>query len=197
MKKANTIVFFATPGGGKDTHSRLLIKYLEEVLKEPVLYIGTGDEFRKLDQSNHTNNIVKKTIVGGGLAPDFLVESIVGNSMIQNMTQDCHLILNGFPRTLAQAEKLFEMAKFYNHKVKVVFLKISPEEATKRIVGRKSGRLDGSVDSIRKRFEVFERENVSLENYFKSNFELICIDGDDEKEKVHKKIVKSLKLNID
>jgi len=194
MKKVNTIVFFASPGGGKDTHSALLINYLESKLKEPVLYLGAGEEFRKLEK-NHTRKIINKIMTDGALVPDFLVETIVGNMIMNKMTPRSHLVLNGFPRNVAQAKKLAEIAKFYKHKVKVVYIKVPPEEAVKRITNRSTGRSDDNEETIKKRFEIFEKENSPLEEYFKSNFELICIDGNDEKQKVHKKIVKALNIN--
>jgi len=156
--------------------------------------VGTGEEFRKLEK-NHTHGIIKRIITEGKLVPDFLVESIVGNAMMKEMTSKNHLILNGFPRTLAQAQKLSEMALFYNKKVKVIYIKIPQEEAIKRIMNRASGRADDNEETIKKRFEVFEKENTLLEDYFKSNFDLIYIDGNDEKHKVHKKIVKALEMN--
>lgn len=194
MKKATTVVFFASPGGGKDTHSLLLIKYLENVLNEPVLYIGTGEEFRKLEETNHTHCIVNGIMTCGGLVPDFLAESVVGSAMMHNMTPGSHVILNGFPRTLSQAKKLSEMAKFYGHEVKVVFIEISTNEAMKRIAGRGGERADDNEEGVKKRFKIFEKKNKTLVNYFKNNFKLIYIDGDNTKQKVHNKIVKALKM---
>jgi len=194
MKKATTVVFFASPGGGKDTHSLLLIKYLEQVLNEPVLYIGTGEEFRKLEKTNHTHCIVNGIMTCGGLVPDFLAESVVGSAMMHNMTPGSHVILNGFPRTVVQARKLSEMANFYGHNVKVVFIEITTQEAMRRIAKRGGEREDDNIESVKNRFKIFEKKNKPLVNYFKKNFELIYVDGDDTKEKVHNKIVKALKM---
>ena len=190
MRK-RAFIFFASPGGGKDTQTTLLRNYFED-FQIPFLYVGTGEEIRKIEKTNYTVNLLNKTITEGKLAPDFLAESIVINAMMHGFKKEMNLVLNGFPRNTDQAEKLLEITGFYSIKPSVIFIKVSEEEAIRRIILRPESRSDDNSESIKNRFEIFNNENVCLINYFKRHFHLIEIDGNGTPEEIHKKILESL-----
>ena len=94
------IIFVGAPGAGKGTHA----KKLSEMLNIP--HISTGDIFRdNISQQTELGIVADKYISKGMLVPDEITMSIVKRQIKQ---EDCDdgFILDGFPRTLVQAEEL-------------------------------------------------------------------------------------------
>src|SRR5579859_3973552 len=111
-----TVIFYGKSGSGKSTQSQLLISYLKE--KDPkhnVVYIEPGSSFRNFakSQDNFTSRLVKETMDGGGLLPEFLPVWVWTSYFINNLKGDEHLILDGLARHSDEVPILYRAIKFY------------------------------------------------------------------------------------
>jgi len=195
--KPQTFIFYGIVGSGKGTQVELLEKYLKEKkVSNDVLFVSTGNEYRKLIGSDtFTSKIVKGNLEKGFLQPDFLTISLFTDILIREMKDNTFLIADGFPRTVAQSEAFENMMKFYGRdEVKVVYLGISKEEAVTRMKLR--GRTDDTDEGISNRFDEYVNNVIPSMNYFenKEGYTLYKINGEQIVEDVHKELIKTLGL---
>ena len=130
MKK--NIILMGPPGAGKGT----LAKQLKEELN--LVHISTGDMFRDaIKAQTELGKLAQKYINDGHLVPDEVTIGLVKERLSQ---PDCEagFLLDGFPRTLPQAEALSEIAKEISRPIEVVInLDCDKQELIKRISGRR------------------------------------------------------------
>lgn len=191
-----TFVFFGIIGSGKGTQVKLLMDSLKAKDEKNCLYAGTGEEFRKLINSNtYTSERVKDSMVRGELQPDFLTTSLFTNILVSSLNKEEHLFADGYPRTVVQAENFDSMMKFFDRKdVKIIYIEISKDEAMKRNLAR--GRADDTKEGIEKRFDEYLNNVLPAMNFFegKENYKIYKINGEQQIEKVHEDILKALEL---
>ncbi len=130
MKKANLIMLGA-PGSGKGTRAVALCEVLN------VVQVATGDLFRNnIKSGTELGKLAKSYIDNGALVPDEVTASMVKDRLQQPDISN-GFILDGFPRTIAQAEILEKILEELGEKITAVFyLDVSDEEIIKRISGR-------------------------------------------------------------
>lgn len=198
MKK---LVLFGAPGAGKGTLAEKIKKLLPEIA-----HISTGDLFRE--------NIKKQTPIGvkakgymdaGQLVPDEVVIEMVQNRLNKDDVKKGGFMLDGFPRTLPQAEKLLSITKLDS----IIVIEIQREDLKKRILGRRncpkcnkiyniynpemqpkvegkcdvcnvdlSHRADDNEETFASRWDVYVKNSDPVVNYFSSkNVKIIKIDG--------------------
>ncbi|MCE9549067.1 nucleoside monophosphate kinase [Candidatus Nomurabacteria bacterium] len=195
--QAQTFVFFGIMGSGKGTQVKLLTDFLKSKDSKETVYAGTGEGFRKLIESDsHTADIVKGHMIRGELVADFLTTSIFANVLVSSLTPLKHLIADGYPRTIAQAEDFEVMMEFYGRKdVKIVYIEVGREEAMKRNLLR--GRPDDTKEGLEKRFDEYVNNVIPAMNYFKDkeNYKIYTINGEQPVEKVHQDIINTLNFN--
>ena len=192
--KSETFVFFGIVGSGKGTQ----VKLLQEALKArdglEQVYAYPGNEYRKLVESgSYVGSIIKDSMHGGNLQPDFLTTSIFTNILTTSLTPEKHFIADGYPRTIAQAEAFEAMMKFFKRdNVKIIYIELSEAEAMKRNLLR--GRPDDTEEGLKKRFAEYVNNVVPAMNYFKNKagYEIYTINGEQSIENVHKDIIKAL-----
>ena len=130
MKK--NIILMGPPGAGKGT----LAKQLKEALK--LVHISTGDMFREAIKAQTELGVLAASYINkGDLVPDDVTIGLVKERLSQ---KDCEagFLLDGFPRTLAQAEALDEIAKSISRPIEAVInLDCDNEELVRRISGRR------------------------------------------------------------
>jgi adenylate kinase len=125
MKK---LVLFGPPGSGKGTLASLIKKVLPNIA-----HISTGDIFREnLKNQTHLGLKAKGYMDKGELVPDDVVIDMVQDRLNQNDVKEYGFLLDGFPRTLAQAEALSKITEVDL----LLLLEISRKIITKRILGR-------------------------------------------------------------
>jgi len=130
MKK--NIILMGPPGAGKGT----LAKQLKEALN--LIHISTGDMFREAIKAQTELGVLAASYINkGDLVPDDVTIGLVKERLSQ---KDCEagFLLDGFPRTLAQAEALDEIAKSISRPIEAVInLDCDNEELVRRISGRR------------------------------------------------------------
>jgi len=126
------LILLGPPGAGKGTQAVLL----SGALKVP--HISTGDIFRSnIKQQTELGKKVSDILASGGLVPDDLTCEIVKDRLTQD---DCQngFIMDGFPRTLPQAEMFEEMLKAKNRKIDAVInIVVDDDVIVKRMSGRR------------------------------------------------------------
>ena len=196
MNKPQTFIFYGIVGSGKGTQVELLQKYLKENhISDDVLFISTGNEYRKLiGSNNHTSRIIKENLEKGFLQPDFLTTSILVSVLTTNIKEGTTLITDGYPRTLAQSEAFNDAMKFYGRDdVKIIYIELNKEEAIKRMKLR--GRSDDTDEGIANRFDEYMNNVIPSMNYFKDKvgYTIFTVNGDQKIEEVHEEIINKIK----
>ena len=167
MKKH--LLFLGAPGAGKGTQAELLSQ------NNSYLHLSTGELLRKeIELDTVLGRKVKDTMNRGELVSDQLVLKIVK----QNLDKDNQgWILDGYPRTLSQANSLNEVLIEINQPLEVVFYLDIPEEVLiKRLLLR--GRKDDTEETIRTRVDIYKKTTEPLIQYFKDLSLLEYIDAD-------------------
>ena len=171
------IILFGPPGSGKGTQSKKLAEAFG------LLHISTGDIFRnELKKETPLGLEAKKFIEKGMLVPDELVIAMLSDYMDQMMDENAKgLILDGFPRTIAQAEALDKLMEEKGMNIDQVHaLEVEEPELIRRIKGRAetSGRVDDmDEDTIRKRIEVYRNETEPVAGYYEKQGKLYRVKG--------------------
>jgi adenylate kinase len=115
----------------------------------------------------------------GALVPDEVMIGIVRERLVQDDTER-GFILDGFPRTVAQAEALTQLSEAQQRPIEhVISIEVPQEELLQRLAGRRQleGRHDDTDEAIRHRLEVYERETAPLIDYYRRQGLLRCIVG--------------------
>ena len=209
-------IFLGAPGAGKGTQAELLSWKLN------IPHISTGDILR--------DEVKKGTLLGekvmafmskGELVPDGLILEVVKKRLKE---KDCKegFILDGFPRTLVQAESLDRLLNEIGKKIdRVIKIKVTDETIIKRLSARlvcelcgadynletrppkEAGRcdlcggeleqrIDDNREVILNRLEVYVRQTQPLESYYQGQGKLIEIDGEKDKKLVLEEILKAI-----
>lgn len=176
------IVLIGIQGAGKSTQGNLLSEKLG------VPYLSTGHIFRELAKERTSlGRYIKETMSAGYLIPDDKTLKIV-DTYLSRKEYEKGYILDGFPRTVVQAQA------FKEHPDKVVYLRVSDEEALKRLTVKngQEGRPDNTAKAIEKRIELFHKLTEPVLDYYRSKEVLVEIDGEKTIEEIHDNIMKSL-----
>lgn len=131
MKKDSRIIFMGPPGGGKGTQAKILEE--EYGLEQ----ISTGDMFRAAIKNETPLGLkVKEILASGDLVPDSVTCDLIAEKL-DSMPKDKGFILDGFPRTVPQAEALKEMLADRDMSLDfVVYLDVPDDYIIGRIAGR-------------------------------------------------------------
>ncbi len=123
------LVFLGPPGAGKGTQAARLAE------RFGVVHASTGEIFRQaVAEESELGRTVKDYLDGGKLVPDALTSRVVGE-MVLDRTED--YILDGYPRTLQQAQDLDDMLRERGDRLDaVIYFHIDDEEAVRRLTGR-------------------------------------------------------------
>ena len=147
------IILFGAPGAGKGTQAKLLVE------KYGIPQISTGDMFRAaIANGTELGKKAKTYMDDGQLVPDDVTIGIVEERLAK---EDCGkgFILDGFPRTLHQAEELQKILDKLGKTIdKVVVLDVDDNEILERITGRRMSRKTGKIYHIKYNPPVDEKE---------------------------------------
>jgi len=177
------IVLLGAPGAGKGTQAQKLADELG------VPQISTGDLFRhNISNGTELGLEAKKYLDAGDLVPATLTNALV-DDRLDDADAAAGFILDGFPRSVEQAEALDEMLKKRDLSLDAVLeFRVPEEELVSRLKGR--GRADDTEDVIRNRFKVYRDETAPLLDYYSES--LITVDAVGELDEVFTRAVKAL-----
>jgi adenylate kinase len=168
------LILLGPPGAGKGTQAKILV----EAFGIPQL--STGDILRSAIAEQTPLGLEAKAIMDrGDLVSDAVVNGIVSDRLDHD---DCKpgFILDGFPRTIAQAEALDEMLAEKGIGLDAVIeLKADADELVRRVIqrSRDSNRPDDNPEVVRKRLEVYESSTAPLVDYYKGQGLVKTVDG--------------------
>ncbi len=206
---AKTIIFLGPPGAGKGTQAQRLAQ------EKGFIQISTGDILREaVKNGTELGKKAKEYMDAGKLVPDDLIISIIKEKLQELEGKD--IILDGFPRTIPQAEALDKMLPELDRKVDAVILFEVPDDLViERLSGRridpKTGKVyhvkynppppdveviqrdDDKEEVIRKRLEVYHQQTAPLIEYYKKQNKLHVIDASKSPDEVYKEILNVIK----
>ena len=170
------IVIFGAPGSGKGTQSDKLIEHYR------LFHISTGDVLRDhIRRGTELGQIAKGFIDQGQLVPDELIIDILAQVLDENKDKTAEgIIVDGFPRTIPQAEALEQLLGDRDMQIDaVVGLEVPEDELIKRILlrGQMSGRADDNEETARKRLEVYHNQTSPLKAYYEEQGKYRAING--------------------
>lgn len=202
------IVLMGAPGAGKGTQARLL----QERLGLP--QISTGDMLRAAASAD-----IHTTQASGRLISDDVVIEMVNQRTLRD---DCRngYVLDGFPRTIAQAEMLEGLATAQGKDLTAILIDVPPEVLEKRLTGRRTcpvcnesynlyfrppksdtvcdfhpiaqllQRSDDSLDKVQVRLETYQRQTEPVIDYYRRSGRLRIVDGTQEPEAIYSDLAK-------
>jgi adenylate kinase len=195
------IVLLGAPGSGKGTQAQYLCQELG------LVHIASGDLFRdNLKRETELGKLAKNYMDRGELVPDDVTQAMVRERLSRPDTSQ-GVVLDGFPRTLVQAEALTEIMNQLQRQLNgVLYIKVSDEDIVKRLSGRRicsncqtpyhvlynppakpgvcdvcGGELyqrdDDNPETVRNRLKTFHNQTAPLIDYYNRAGLLIEIDG--------------------
>lgn len=168
------IIFIGPPGVGKGTQSQKLVEFLN------IPHISTGDMLRQAQRDgSELGKLAADQMNQGQLVADPIVVKMVGHRLSQPDCNDGYL-LDGFPRTLGQAEALNASLEAVGKSLDVVLmLEVDQEELFRRLLDRavKEDRVDDTPETIRRRMQVYADRTAPLVGYYSGCEMLHRIDG--------------------
>ena len=178
------LVIFGRQGAGKGTQCNRIVE------KYGVVHLSTGDMFRAArDEGTELGQQVAPIMASGGLVSDELTIAIVKERLASEEIQKAGFVLDGFPRTPAQAEALVEMLG-QDQLHAVLNLDVPLDEVTARMTAR--GREDDTAEGIAKRLALYDSETVPTIEWFGDRDLLVDIDGLGSEDDVTGRIFKTL-----
>ena len=168
------LILLGPPGAGKGTQGHRLSE------RYHIPEISTGDILRAaVHQGTALGQEAKRYMDSGALAPDAVIIGIVHERLCQDDTK-AGFLLDGFPRTVAQAEALRQLAEEQSRSIEhVISIEVPEQELLQRLAGRRQieGRHDDTAEAVRHRLEVYCRQTAPLIEYYRQRGLLRSIPG--------------------
>lgn len=172
---ALNVLLLGLQGAGKGTQGKRIAS------EYGLAYIGTGDMLRgAIAAQTELGLLVKPIYDRGELVPDELIVGLIRARLDDEDSAD-GFVLDGFPRTVAQADALDEMLLELGRSLSIVFeLQISLEVAIERLRRRAEdeGRADDTPEAIRRRIERYYEETAPLVAHYRARGILVGIHAD-------------------
>ena len=180
------ILLVGAPGSGKGTQAELLSSALG------LEHISSGDLLRgHVARETAIGRSVQEFVRRGDLVPDSIVMDMLRKPVVEAADSGGY-ILDGFPRTVQQAQAAYDTARTLGVQVQVaVHLDVPEEELVRRLLARGRG-ADDTEDVIRHRQRVYQEQTTPMLGYYSDREELITVDGTRSPEQVHATILAQL-----
>ena len=171
---ASRIVMLGAPGSGKGTQAARLIEWMQ------VPHVSTGDMLRAAVAAGTEVGLRAKAVMEAGeLVSDEIVTDIARDRLGQADAAG-GFILDGFPRTLAQADALDGIVQAMGEKIDCCLaLTVDAEAVIERLLKRAEieGRADDNEEAIRQRIRVYEEQTAPLFDHYRGQGILVEISG--------------------
>ncbi|MBJ2195989.1 MAG: adenylate kinase [Muribaculaceae bacterium] len=184
------VVIFGAPGSGKGTQSEKLIE------KYGLHHISTGEVLRDhIARKTPIGQIAKTYINQGQLIPDSLMIRILEEILDHEPKAKDGVILDGFPRTVPQADAL---NRFFSRRGQtlhhVIGLEVPEDELVDRMIkrGQQTGRADDNIDTIKNRLQVYHESTTPLRDYYINEGKYRAINGHGSVEEIFAEIVRAI-----
>lgn len=168
------LIICGAPGSGKGTQSDFIVE------KYKLTHLSTGDLLRAETASgSKLGKTINAYISEGNLIPDDMMIELLMQK-IKNEPETNGFILDGFPRTVAQAEAFERIMAEQGHKTDLLIdLKVERDELVNRLLkrGETSGRSDDNLATITKRLEVYEEKTRPVSDFYQKLGKYAAIDG--------------------
>jgi adenylate kinase len=185
------VILFGPPGVGKGTQAERLRDHYH------LHHISTGDILRTAVKDGTPLGLeAKKYMDSGGLVPDKVIIGLVREVLVKDKAEGKGFLLDGFPRTVAQAEALEKIfGELAISDVRIISLDAPEEELVTRLVkrGKDSGRTDDTEETIRRRLEVYEEQTSPVQDYYEKHRKVSRANGLGEINEITERIHKALK----
>lgn len=188
----STFIFFGPSGSGKGEQAGLVMEFLKS--RDPerkIIYIESGKELRRLaGVDSYTGKETKNILEAGGLTPIFLPVYLWSGILIDNVSGNEHIVMDGIARKPQEAGVLDSALQFYKRQNPIVVsLEVSDECAMQRLLGR--GRSDDDPEEIKNRLQWYREEVTESIDYFKNSpyYRFLAINGERSIEEVHQDIL--------
>ncbi|MBV8690114.1 MAG: adenylate kinase [Actinobacteria bacterium] len=167
-------LLLAPPGAGKGTQGELLAK------ERGVPHLATGDMLRRhVAEGTDIGKQAQAYMEKGELVPDEVVNQLVGQAVAGDTPLD-GFVLDGFPRTLEQAQLAYDWGQANNRTFNAVVSLVVPEdELVRRMLarGEQHGRADDTEETVHRRQLVYEESTKPLLEFYRQRGILTEVDG--------------------
>jgi adenylate kinase len=212
------IILIGAQGSGKGTQADKLSQ------TTGICHVASGDLFRKaLSEQTRLGLRAKTYMDKGELVPDDITVAMILERIAElGATPD--ILLDGFPRTIAQAQALdHDLQSVAKHIDQAIYLEVPREELLKRLSGRyicrahqhiynvhsappqQSGicdldgsplyqRTDDTGEAVQKRLDIFFNETIHLLDYYRRQHKLIVVNGNQDIDQVHRNLLSTISV---
>ena len=178
---AQHVLIMGPPGSGKGTQAALIAE------KRGMAHISTGDMLRAaIAEGTDIGKRVKSVLDRGDLVSDELMLALVKERISRPDAREGGFILDGFPRTVAQADALLEELDEDRQLDGIVLMLVPEEELVRRALGR--GRTDDTEDTIRHRLKVYDEQTKPVLAALEGRVPRRDVDGIGSVEEITKRI---------
>jgi adenylate kinase len=183
------ILLLGPQGSGKGTQANRIAE------EYGIPHIATGDMLRNaIAKGSPLGERVEPILETGGLVPDELMIELIRDRLDGDDTHN-GFVLDGFPRTLVQAEALDALLREVGRELRIVFeLQVSDDLCIERLLkrAREEGRTDDTPEVIARRLELYHRETEPLVEYYRTQGILVGIHADRSPNEVFNEIQQAL-----
>lgn len=183
------ILLLGPQGAGKGTQGKLM------AADYGIPHVATGDMLREaMASGSELGERVRPIYDAGGLVPDDLMIELIRERLRAEDAQ-AGFVLDGFPRTMPQAEALEEMLRDIGRELDVVFeFQVDDEVGRERMMRRaaEEGRTDDTAEVIERRLRLYHEETEPLIEYYRTRGNLVGIHANQPIEAVQAEIQRAL-----
>jgi len=189
-----TVIFIGRSGCGKGTQADLLKNWIlgRDIDKHQILYVETGNSFRHfIKGTDFASRKALEIYERDDRQPDFLACYMWGQTLINDLDENMHLVLDGTPRSLPEARMISSALEFFERKEpRIIYINVSRKWSEEKLLAR--GRADDrTLQKINKRLDWFDKDVLPAVEFFRnsSGFKFLEINGEQTIEKVHRDII--------
>lgn len=168
------LLLIGAPGAGKGTQAIRIAEHFG------IPHISSGELLRRhVTEGTSIGRMAQETMKRGDLVSDGVVMDVL-RKPVEAASRGGGYVLDGFPRTVEQAEAAYLVAKNIGASVQVaLYLAVPREELMSRMLARgtESGRADDTEEVIKHRLDVFEERTMPLLDYYAQRENLVTVNG--------------------